>query len=61
LEVNSKIKNQRAKLRYPKGMIFFYDDFFIVGQAEKAFRGLFLALDYRDFVRCQAGVGTKVY
>jgi hypothetical protein len=27
LEVNSKIKNQNAKLRYPKGMIFFYDDF----------------------------------
>jgi hypothetical protein len=28
LEVNSKIKNQRAKLRYPKGMIFLLGGFF---------------------------------
>jgi hypothetical protein len=29
LEVNSKIKNRKAKLWYPKGMIF-YDDFWMM-------------------------------
>ena len=29
LEVNSKIKNQNAKLRYP-GVMIFYDDFSIM-------------------------------
>jgi hypothetical protein len=35
-------------------MMFFYDGDFVWGQAEKVFRGLFLALNYRDFIGCQA-------